>query len=378
VSEVPRSDRSGSADRRRDELGYRSRLERRTARRAVRRRQVSTKMWRAMVPVVALLAIVVILLIAFGGGGGDDPAQGTATTLAVEPKAGSGLLVVEQEDGVPEVLLLHPTGGSGVVMAIPGITLLKTAEGFKTVAELHESGEPGALQTALAEAFGVAVGPAATVEWLQLRDAMLSAGIADVPAVALSMEGTDAESVAQVALDFLGTAGSEPGAQAWESVSLSGDGAGFREAVAANVEVLADGWSAVALSGSLAEGIGFKYLEPDAAEARALLGGSSRESTIKIEVQNGSGAIGAAEAAAAMLQALGYMIPPVGNSDDFPDVTTTRITTAPDVAADAEQVRATLGVGKVTEDEDQDLGTILVVLGADFVPPSSDGASTGN
>lgn len=377
MSEAPRNDSSRSADRCREELGYRSRLERRTAKRAVRRRQVSTKMWRAIVPVAALLALVIILLIAFGGGGGEDPAKGTATTLAAEPKAGSGLLVLEQEDGVPEVLLLHPTGGSGVVLAIPGITLLKTAKGFKTIAEIHESGEAGALQTALAEAFGVAVGPAASVKWPELRDAMLSAGLTDLPAVALSLEGAEAEPVAKVALEFLGSAGSEPGAQAWESVSLSGDAAGFREAVAANVEALADGWSAVALSGLLVEGIGFKYLEPDAEEARALLGGSSRESTMEIEVLNGSGAIGTAEAAATMLQALGYTIPPVGNSDDFPDVVETRITAAPDMVADAEQVRATLGVGKVTEEEDKDPGTILVVLGADFVPPS-DGAATGD
>jgi hypothetical protein len=378
VSEVPSSDRSRSADRRREELGYRSRLERRTAKRAVRRRQVSTKMWRAIVPVAALLALVVILLIAFGGGGGDDPAQGTATTLAAGPKAGSGLLVLEQEDGVPEVLLLHPTAGGGVVMAIPGITLLKTAEGFKTIAELRESGESGPLQTALAEAFGVAVGPAATVKWPELRDAMLSAGLTDVPAGALSMDGAEAETLAQVVLEFLGTVGSEPGAQAWASISLAGDGAGFREAVAANVAALADGWSAVALRGSLVEGVGFKYLEPDAEEARALLGGSSRESTIEIEVLNGSGAIGAAESAAAMLQALGYTTPPVGNSDDFPDVLTTRITAAPNVAADAEQVRVTLGVGTVTEDEQQEPGTILVVVGADFAPPPSVGATTSD
>jgi hypothetical protein len=378
LSEVPSNDRSRSAARRREELGYRSRLERRTAKRAVRRRQVSTKMWRAIVPVAALLALVVILLIVFGGGGDDDPAQGTATTLAAAPEAGSGLLVLEQEDGVPEVLLLHPTDGSGVVMAIPGITLLKTAEGFKTVAELHGSGEAGALQTALAEAFGVAVGPAATIKWPELRDAMLSAGLTDVPAVALSMDGTEAESVARVALEFLGSVGSEAGAQAWESVSLSGDGAGFREAVAANVEALADGWSAVALRGSLVEGVGFKYLEPDAKEARALLGGSSREATIEIEVLNGSGAIGAAEAAAAMLQALGYTIPPVGNSADFPDVLETRITAASNVAADAERVRLTLGVGKVTADEHREPGTILVVVGTDFAPPPSGGATTSD
>ncbi len=70
---------------------------------------------------------------------------------------------------------------------------------------------------------------------------MLSAGLTEVPAVALSMEGAEAESVARVALEFLGSADSEPGAQAWESFSLSGDGAGFREAVAANVEVASGG-----------------------------------------------------------------------------------------------------------------------------------------
>ncbi len=142
MSEVPRNDRSSSAERRREELGYRSRLERRTAKRAVRRRQATTKMWRAVVPVAALLAIVVVLLIAFGGGGGDDPAQGNAHhALRSGPRWGVALLVLEQADGVPEVILVHPSGGSGVVMAIPGITLLKTAAGFKTIAELRDSGE---------------------------------------------------------------------------------------------------------------------------------------------------------------------------------------------------------------------------------------------
>jgi hypothetical protein len=373
VSEAPRYDRSRSAAKRREELGYRSRLERRTAKRVVRRRKVSVKMWRAIVPVAALIAIIVVLLIAFGGGGGNEPAQGTATTLATAPKEGSGLLVLEQEGGVPEVLLMQPTGGSGVVMAMPGVTLLKTSAGFKTIAELHDSGESGALQAALADAFGVSVGVVATARWTELREAMLSAGLADVPAVALSLVGAEAESVAQVALAFLGTAVSQEGATVWDSLSLDGDAAGFRAAVAANAESLPDGWTAVALTGSLVEGRGFQYLEPDAEQARALLGGETRESTIAVEVQNGSGAIGAAEAAAEILQALGYTLLPVSNSEDFPDVIETRITVAPDLAADGEQVRAALGVGQVSESEDLDPGTIVVVLGADFVPPSTSG-----
>jgi hypothetical protein len=358
-------------------LGYRSRLERRTAKRAVRRRQVTAKMWRAVIPVAALLAITVVLLIAFGGGGG-EPAQSTATTLAAGPKTGSGLLVIEQDDGVPEVLVMHPAGGSGVVLAIPGITLLKTTSGFKTIAELHVTGEAGALQAALAESFGVAVGPAASVKWPELREAILSTGQTAVPAEALSLEGTEAASVAQSVLKFLGAAGTSAGAEAWDSLTLLGDGAGFREAVTANAEALTGDWSAVAATGSLVEGLGFEYLEPDAEQARALLGGSTREATIKIEVQNGSGIIGAAETAAEMLKALGYTLLPVSNSPDFPDVLTTRITATPELAADAEQVQVALGVGEITEDEDQDSGTILVVLGADFVPPPADAEATSD
>jgi hypothetical protein len=262
-------------------------------------------------------------------------------------------LVIEQDGVVAEVLVIQPTEGGGVVMAVPGITLLKTPAGFTTIAELHGSGAGGSLPAALAEAFGVVVGPAATVEWTDLRAAMLSAGLGDVPSGELSLEGAEGESVAQVALAFLGaagSAGSDAGALAWESLSLGGDASGLREAVAADLGSLPIGWTAAAMTGSLVEGAGFVYLEPDAAQARAFVAGGTRESTVKVEVQNGT-------------------LLPVSNAEDFPDVVKTRITAASDALADGEQVRRALGVGEVSEGGGLDPGTIVVVLGADFVPP---------
>ena len=52
------TDPSRSAAKAREELGYRSRLERRTAKRVVRRREVATKMWRAVVPAALLSRVV--------------------------------------------------------------------------------------------------------------------------------------------------------------------------------------------------------------------------------------------------------------------------------------------------------------------------------
>jgi hypothetical protein len=99
--------------------------------------------------------------------------------------------------------------------------------------------------------------------------------------------------------------------------------------------------------------------------------------TITLQVQNGSGVLGIAQQAGELLASLGYMMLPAGNSKDFPDVERTRITVSPDAADQGERVRTLLGVGTITEDTTLGSGTVVVVLGKDYVPPATTGATVG-
>jgi hypothetical protein len=163
----------------------------------------------------------------------------------------------------------------------------------------------------------------------------------------------------------------------WAGLDLTGDSSGFRAAVSGAASSPAGGqWVATVLTGRMVEGETFKYLEPEVERVKALLAGATEESTVSVEVQNGSGVVGIAERAAAQLGPLGYTVVPSGNSDDFPGVGETRIMVSSNTAAAGAQVRATLGVGTVTEDETLEVDHLIVVLGKDYVPPAS--TSTGS
>ena len=120
----------------------------------------------------------------------------------------------------------------------------------------------------------------------------------------------------------------------------------------------------------MVEGVDFTYYEPDVEWAKVLLAGEDAGPAVTLEVQNGSGALDAAEEAGRLLEWPRYVQLPFGNSPDFPDVRQTRIVTAPDVAVEAKRVRARLGVGRIEEDAGLAPGHILVVVGRDFIPPS--------
>jgi hypothetical protein len=72
------------------------------------------------------------------------------------------------------------------------------------------------------------------------------------------------------------------------------------------------------------------YLEPDIESAKALLMGTAQEQAVTLQIQNGSGAVGIAEEAGELLEPLGYVMLPSGNSEDFPDARQTRIMVSPD------------------------------------------------
>jgi hypothetical protein len=358
--------------RRREALGHHSRSERRSARRASRRRKAMTRLSYAAGPVVVVTLVVVALLTFLGWPENKKATDSTASTLAAAPVDGSGLLIIEQDDAVPTVVLLHPRGEDGLVLAMPGMTLLKTAGAeFKTLADLHASGQDEALGKALTEALGVRTGAMASVRWSELRDAMIQAGVDDLPPAELVPRDGGTDQVARGIMALVGAGSSASGAAIWEQLELKGDAPGFRAAVMVVAPLISTGaWTGAALSGRLVEGA-VEYLEPDVERAKTLLAGTAGRPTVTVEVQNGSGALGVAQQAGEMLERLGYRLLPYRNSDGFPDVTQTRITVSSDAAAEAERVRTVLGVGTVVQDDTLDSGHMVVVLGKDYVPPTS-------
>lgn len=396
---------------------YRSRSERRMHRRAARRRKAMAHLGLVLGGTVIVVAAIVVLFALLGG----SETEAEVTTTTVPAAAGEtgvsgvgalALLMIGPGDGAaqdeaagqggaaaqggaaPLAVLLHQrdTGGSdsgGTVLAIPGLTLLKTPEGFKTLAELHLAGQDQTLQTALAEALGVQTGPVASVEWAALRGVLEGMGIADLPAETLAGGAGEAEQVGQAVLALLSGSGAAeaggaasgaaeggaaessaaPGAAAWSGLPLQGDAEGFRETMSALTPAIAAGdWTAAELPGRLVEGTGFAYLEPDVETAGALLEGTYQQLDITLQIQNGSGVVGIAQEAGELLVSLGYTMLPPGNSEDFPDVRRTRIEVAPDAAAQGRRVRSLLGMGTVSEKASLESGHVVVVLGKDYVP----------
>ncbi|NLO26966.1 MAG: LytR C-terminal domain-containing protein [Actinobacteria bacterium] len=349
-------------------LGYRSRSERRTYRRAERRRRSHTRLWLMVAPAAVVIAVVVTLLTFLGG-----PETGTqpTTTLAPAKAYPGGLVVVEGQEDVPLVVLLQAREHGGLVLAMPGLTLLNTpSEGFRTLIELCETGEDGELGVVVGEALGVTPLPTASVPWAELRGALATAGVEDLPPETLTSTGNESEQVARAVLASLG--GSESAAGSfWDGLSLGGDSSGLREAMAGMAASLADGeWTAAELGGRLVESAGGRYIEPDIKHAKALLDGTWDGLEFTVQVQNGSGVVGIAEQTVELLQAMGYTMLPVVNARGFPSVKQTCITASPDATAEAHRVRSFLGVGIVSEDATLEQGHMVLVLGKDYVPPT--------
>lgn len=350
-------------------LGYRSRSERRTYRRAERRRRSHAKLWLVVAPVLVVIALVVALLTLLGGPEAETRPTTTLTPAKVYP---GGLLVVEDQEDVLLVLLLQAREGGGLVLAMPGLTLFNTpSEGFKTLVELCGAGKDGELGVVVGDALGVAAPATASVSWPKLRGALATAGVEDMPPETLTSDGSENEQVARAVLASLGREG--PGArELWDGLPLDGDSSGLREAVAEMAASLAGGeWTAAELSGRLVESTGGRYLKPDVKHAKALLDGTWDDMEFTVQVQNGSGVVGIAEQTVELLQTMGYTMLPVGNAQGFPDVKQTRISASPDAAAEARRVRSFLGVGTVSEDATLEQGHMIVVLGKDYVPPTT-------
>jgi hypothetical protein len=206
-------------------LGYDARSERRTLRRAAQRRKARTRLGLVAGPAIVVIAVVVTLFLLFGGPG-HGGTGGTSTTIA-GPVAQSDLLIVEEDGTVPVMVLLQTRSGGGLVLAMPGMTLLESRDAFKTLSEIHASDQDGDLTAAFAAAFGVQVRAVASVAWSSLRSAMVGAGLADIPAATLTSADGEADQVARAVMALIRGNGSEGGAAIWQGLALTGDSSDF-------------------------------------------------------------------------------------------------------------------------------------------------------
>lgn len=396
--------------RRRVVSGYHSRSERRLARRAARRRRRLSQLLLLTMPTLIVVVIGALLLARLGRESTlPAPSFSTAQTGLgggnVAPEA--GLLLAEEGGSVRLALIVYPQVAPGLVIGIPGITLLRFADGFQRVdqaaAETLREGDGGTAGTdggqpgtdvsqsggevvqlvdevvqparqqvaeAFARAFGLKSLTVVSVEWERLRQVLATTGVlsrAQAELLAeLDPEGAVAGQVAGVVAAWVtALAASEEGA-GWDSLPLRGEADSFRRLMTGSVSV--GSWLGFAVRGRLGgEGVD-RYLEPLTEPVKRALAGESPPEPVGVDVQNGSGYLGVAEAAAQSLTSLGLRVVSIGNAKGFPDVTTTRVVAAPDVELEAQVVRRVLGLGAVASDETLGSGRVVVILGRDYSP----------
>jgi hypothetical protein len=368
--------------------GGQARSERRTTRRAARRRQTRRRIIFLVSGLVIIAVVVGILLVFVGDPNGSSsaatiPTTGTSQTSGTTQAAsktsgdsvpaGTTLLAVEQAGKAQAVVLLHPLAAGGVEMSMPGSTLVKTSEGFKTLADLLSNGKAQNVAPSLSDMLGVKVSGAAIVEWAELLRVLNELGAGGTRPQTLGPAGNVTSEVAYAVMTLAAKSGEDSGRAAVQGMKVTGDGGAFRATLKA---ASTSGWTQVALPGKAVEGLDFAYFEPDVAMAKILLGGKSSNPAVSLEVQNGSGLAGGAEKAVELLKPLGYTELPVRNADGFPNVQATRIIASSDTGAEALQVQTLLAVGTVEEDAGQAPGRIVVIVGKDFIPPISSDTST--
>ncbi len=372
-----RSQSGGRAERqvetsRRDTQSRSSRLTRRSVRRAARRRKAIVRLTLVAAPLVVVMAVIVALVLVLGGADKNDDSGISLTTIEAKSADGTSLLVVEQEEEVPALVLLTPRKKDGLALAAPGATLLKTVDGFKTMAELHSSDQDEVLRAALLEALGVNVGPVVSVEWSTLQAALTQMRKAQSLPTSIETTETAIAAMADAAIAMVDLGSSQDGAEIIDQIELNGDEPDFHNALARLREAVSSGsWESAVLPGKKVEGVGFSFFEPDVERARQLLAGEISGGTITLEVQNGSGVVGVAQEVGGMLAPLGYNLLPFSNAEGFPDVKQTRILAGPGTNAEASRVREALGVGKIEQDDTLAAGHLVVVVGKDFAPPLS-------
>jgi hypothetical protein len=294
--------------------GYARRSERRSSRRNAERRHRSERLGRGILP--ALLAIVVVVAVMVlwsplvpaagespsGRGstttvaatvppavpsvtvttGGPAATSGPATTTATTAGAptstpGSALLVVKQDGNVALVALFCAGPKGGVVLGLPGITLLRSGDRFVPLAQAYSPDSPAALAQSIAGALAVPLGAVAAIEWSDLRAALASAAVAVNLPEGLDQQGADAGAISAVLAALL-NGGNHAGAAGawWGQAALQGETDAFRAALAAEIALAAGKpWAGQALTGTVVNyGDGAAYLEPDLQKASGVLSGT--------------------------------------------------------------------------------------------------------
>lgn len=401
----------------------RSRSERRSSRLVARRRRRAMRLMRLVVPLVVLAVVAAVVVMVFPREESEgqlfddavstDPSStgaasnGAAPVGSIQPAggttAGPGLVVLVEHGGdLRAAVVLHPraaassqaagaaaavtAGQSGVALVAPPETLLSTGTAFKTVAQIWhgdigaaagtESAEPDRAETGtvLVEAFATVLGsrPAAvlTLGWSDVQQAL--AGVAsaqDSTSGAIAQrDDADPEQMGSAVLSVL-AAVDATGTEMWEEGSL-GESGGVGDVVRDLSSRVKEGeWDVCLLPGMEVREADYSYYEPDPMRVRLAIAGGGLLTGATLAIQNGSGVVGAAEAAASLLLPLGYELQPFTNAPGFPDVETTIISTHPGGVAAAEEVRMLLGVGRVRQADGLREGELVVVVGKDLVVP---------
>jgi hypothetical protein len=347
--------------------GWGPRLEQMTAARYERRRRIVTRFWLTAAPVLILLLVAAGLLAVYGGQGESTAGVATSTTLLAPRIEGSGVLLVEKDQLLTWVVVLQPRDSGGAVLAVPGITLLKNDGAFETLAQMHKAGGANTVKRALGEALGVSLGPAAVVDWSALQAAVKAAGAAELPGDAVAIGIVPGEAVATAVKTLVAKYVSAEDGGPWDGMGLRGDSSDFLRMVGLDqASMAANAWTVGAVTGTLVDGEGFRYLEPDVEAAKVGLAVSVAATVAAVEIRDGAGIEGAARRAGSLLESGGFALSPMTYAEGYPGVEKTQVFASAAATERAQQVRSLLGLGEIVQDDTLTADHIVVMLGKDF------------
>lgn len=347
--------------------GWAARLEQMTAARKQRRRRALTLSWLVGVPVLVLVVVGMILLAVYGGRSSGVTPASTTTTVAHQEVRGSGLLLVKDGESLSWVVVLRPWDSGGVVMTVPGIALLESGDSFATLAQMYVTGHREAVAGALAQALDVSLGPTVVVDRADLQSGLNAVGVQLALTGTPTSEQADAEALAQAVRTLVGDYAPDSNTDPWDDLKLEGDTSDFRQALGVDTASMAkNAWTPGGATGTLVQGDGFVYLEPDVDAAKALLGVSSPTAAVSVEIKDGAGIEGAARRAGSLLESAGFVLLPMSYAQGYPQVEKTQIAASPEAAEQARQAQSLLGVGEIVVDQTLSVDHLVVTLGKDF------------
>ncbi|MHB8870309.1 MAG: LytR C-terminal domain-containing protein [Thermoleophilia bacterium] len=363
--------RSGKARDGESAVGFRQsrRAAERARRRRLRRRRMVVVAALVVMAVAAYLAVSRIGASDGNGAGGQTEATSSSTTTPVAVE--SVLIRVRVERETKVALLLSPETRPTLMIALPGDTLVRAASGFERLSTFldAEEGDDKALEEAaegLEAALGVKPAYFVSVQWADVLGALGAVGADSSAVEELAADQRSSADAVVAAFAALAEASSDgPGESAVKRLAFEGEAERARAAVRAFT-----GGAGVTggIPGRMVEGLGFAYFEPDPAALQAMLGGQTPESTVSVEVQNGSGLVGVAQLVSEAIAPFGYTLLPPKNAEGFPDVETTQIYAAPDVVGEADRLRTAVGRGTVVRQDTLPPGRIVIVVGKDLDP----------